>query len=34
MAKRVTQEDIIKINELYFKSKTKTAVARETGSTV
>ena len=31
MAKRVTQEDIIKINELYLKLKTKTAVARETG---
>lgn len=31
MAKRVTQEDIIKINELYLKLKTKAAVARETG---
>lgn len=34
MAKRVTQEDIIKINELYLKLKTKTAVARETGFSV
>ena len=31
MAKRVTQEDIIKINELYLKLKNKSAVARETG---
>ena len=31
MAKRVTQEDIIKINELYLKLKNKAAVARETG---
>ena len=31
MAKRVTQEDIIQINELYLKLKTKAAVARETG---
>lgn len=31
MAKRVTQEDIIQINELYIKLKTKAAVARETG---
>ena len=34
MAKRVTQEDIININELYLKLKTKTAVARETGFSV
>ena len=31
MAKRVTQEDIIKINELYLKLKNKSAVAREIG---
>ena len=34
MAKRVTQEDIININELYLKLKTKSAVARETGFSV
>ena len=34
MAKRVTQEDIININELYLKLKTKAAVARETGFSV
>lgn len=31
MANRVTQQDIIKINELYFQHKTYAAVARETG---
>ena len=31
MAKRVTQEDIIRINELYIKLNNKAAVARETG---
>ena len=31
MANRVTQEDIIKINELYLQHKTYAAVARETG---
>ena len=31
MASKVTQEDIIKINELYIKHKTYAAVARETG---
>lgn len=31
MAKRVTQEDIIQMNELYLTLKTYAAVARETG---
>ena len=31
MANRVTQQDIIKINELYLQHKTYAAVARETG---
>lgn len=31
MASKVTQEDIININELYIKHKTYAAVARETG---
>lgn len=31
MAKKVTPEDIIQFNELYFKLKTYAAVARETG---
>ncbi|MBQ6629315.1 MAG: hypothetical protein IJH65_10950 [Methanobrevibacter sp.] len=31
MASKVTQEDIININELYVKHKTYAAVARETG---
>lgn len=31
MANRVTQEDIIKINELYIKYKTYAEVARQTG---
>lgn len=31
MANKVTQQDIIKINELYLKYKTYAAVARETG---
>lgn len=31
MANKVTQQDIIKINELYLQYKTYAAVARETG---
>lgn len=31
MANKVTQEDIIRINDLYLKLKTKAAVARATG---
>ena len=31
MANKVTQQDIIKINELYLQHKTYAAVARETG---
>lgn len=31
MTKRVTQEDIIQMNELYLELKTYAAVARETG---
>lgn len=31
MANRVTQQDIIKINELYLQHKTYAAVARKTG---
>lgn len=31
MAKKVTTDDILKMNELYFKHKTFAAVARETG---
>ncbi len=31
MAKKVTQEDIIKINDLYYELKNKAAVARATG---
>lgn len=31
MANKVTQQDIVKINELYLQYKTYAAVARETG---
>ena len=31
MAKRVTNEDILKFNEIYYKTKTYAEVARETG---
>ena len=31
MAKRVTNEDILKFNEIYYRTKTYAEVARETG---